>query len=224
MASPHHVAPRPAAPPLLWVPISDPIEVSPATGLRSGCYRLAFRPHGGTATFHGTLRVERRGGHVIAGADLYRYPRPAATRRTPWLTAVEQPPEPAPPVMSRLGRPVPPLGIPVHPAGRYDAFLRVTAVRTRPGPRGRALLALHCEEHRYTQPGGGHGGAFAPVAGEATLVVESVPRPPGYTDICYAGALHDERGVRGRVTLGRVASRIPDGFSGLPEIVAGAGG
>jgi hypothetical protein len=220
MASPRDLAPRPAAPALLWVPTSDPIEVARATGLRPGCYRLAVRPHGGTATFHGALRVERHGARMIAGGDLYRYPRPVATRRTPWLSAVEQPPEPAPPVMSRLGRPVSPLGVPVHPMGRYDAFLRVTAVRTRPGPRGRALLAIACEEHRYTQPGGGHGGAFAPVAGEVTLVVESVPRPPGYTDVCYAGALHDERGVRGRVTLGRVASQVPAGGAALPEIVA----
>jgi hypothetical protein len=51
-----------------------------------------------------------------------------------------------------------------------------------------------------------------------------VPRLPGITDVCYAGALHSERGIRGRVTLGRVASRIPGGYSGLPEIVAAAGG
>jgi hypothetical protein len=224
MPRPHDLAPRGAALPLAWVPISDPIEVAPATGLRPGCYRLAVRPHGGTATFHGTLRVERRSGRTIAGADLYRYPRPAATRRTPWLSAVEQPPEPAPPTMSRLGRPVPPLGVPSHPASRYDAYLRVTAVRTRPGPRGRALLAFTCEEHRYTQPGGGHGGAFVPAPGEVTLVVETVPRMPGYTDVCYAGAVHDERGVRGRVALGRVTSRVPSGLAGLPEIVAAAGG
>jgi hypothetical protein len=224
MARPHDLAPRTAAPPPAWVPISDPIEVSPATGLRPGCYRLAFRPHGGTATFHGTLRVERRGGRMVAGGDLYRYPRPAATRRTPWLSAVEQPPEPAPPTMSRLGRPVAPLGVPVHPADRYDAYVRVTAVRTRPGPRGRGLLAFSCEEHGYTQPGGGHGGAFVPLPREVTLVVEPGPRLVGYTDVCYAGALHDERGVRGRVTLGRVTSRVPAGLAGLPEIVAGAGG
>jgi hypothetical protein len=43
----------------------------------------------------------------------------------------------------------------------------------------------------------------------------------GYTDLCLAGTLHDERGPQGRVTLGRVSSRLPDGVAHLPAIVAG---
>src|SRR4051794_32647734 len=103
---PHDLAGRRTVPPpAARVPIAEPIEVSPAASLKPGCYRVAVRPYGGTATFHGTLRIEQRGGLTLASGDLYRYPRFAATRRTPWLSAVEQLPEPAPPAMSRLGRP-----------------------------------------------------------------------------------------------------------------------
>jgi hypothetical protein len=218
----HDLVPRTATPPAAWVPLADPIEVSPAVELPPGCYRLVVRPYLGPATFHGTLRVEQRDGRTIASGDLYRYPRFVAARRTPWLNAVEQPPEPAPPTMSRLGRPVAPLGPAEHPARRYDAYLRVTAVRTRPGPRGRGRLAITCEAYAFTQPGGACGGAFAPNPRDVTLAVEPIPRLPGYTDVCFAGTLHDERGPQGRVTLGRVTSRLPDGLAHLPEIVAGA--
>jgi hypothetical protein len=111
--------------------------------------------------YHGLLRVEQRRGRTTASGDLYGYPRLAAGRRVPWLTAVEQSPEPAPPVMSRLGAPVRPLGVPVHPLGRYDAYLRVTAARTRPGPRGRGRLAFTCEAYAYTHGARAYGGAFA---------------------------------------------------------------
>ena len=218
---PHDLVPRATAPPAAWVPIADPLDVSPATALRPGCYRVAVRPYLGPAMFHGVLRVERRGGRTTGSGDLYRYPRLTAPRRTPWLNAVEQPPEPVPPVMSRLGRPVAPLGVPVHPARRYDAYLRVTELRTRPGARGRGRLAITCEAYAYTQPGGAYGGGFAIAPREVTLVVEPVAHLPGYNDLCLAGALHDERGPQGRVTLGRVSSRVPDGLAHLPEIVAG---
>jgi hypothetical protein len=218
---PHDLVRRSAARPAAWVPLADPIEVSPAAELRPGCYRVVIRPYSGPATFHGALRVERRGNRTIASGDLYRYPRFAATRRTPWLSGVEQPPEPAPPAMSRLGRPVPPLGVPAHPPRRYDAYLRVTALHTRPGPRGRGRLAITCEAFAFTQPGGPYGGAFAPAPRDVTFAVEPVPRMPGYTDVCLAGTVHDERGPQGRVTLGRVTSRLPDGLAHLPAIVAG---
>jgi hypothetical protein len=220
---PHDLVPRAAAPAAPWLPTAEPIEVSPAVGLPSGCYRLVVRPYLGPATFHGTLRLERRDGATIASGDLYRYPRFTATRRTPWLRAVELPPEPSPPTMSRLGRPVPPLGLPAHPPRRYDAYLRVTAVRTRPGPRGRGRLAIACEAYAFTQPGGAYGGAFAPTPRDVTIAVEPTPRLPGYTDVCFAGTLHDERGPQGRVTLGRVTSRLPGGSAHLPEIVAATG-
>jgi hypothetical protein len=219
---PHDLVPRTAAPLAAWVPLADPMEVSPAAGLPPGCYRVVVRPYLGPATFHGALRVEQGTGGTIASGDLYRYPRFAAARRTPWLNAVELPPEPAPPTMSQLTRPVPPLGVPAHPPRRYDAYLRVTAIRTRPGPRGRGRLSITCEAYSFTQPGGAYGGAFAPTPRDITLAVEPVPRLPGYTDVCFAGTLHDERGPQGRVTLGRVTSRLPDGLAHLPEIVAAA--
>jgi hypothetical protein len=221
---PHDLVHRTEAPPAARVPFADAIEVSPAAGLAPGCYRLVVRPYSGPATFHGTLRVEQRLDRTIASGDLYRYPRVAATRRTPWMSAIEHPPEPAPPTMSRLGRPVRPLGVPAHPPRRYDAYLRVTALRTRPGPRGRGRLAITCEAFAFTQPGGGYGGAFAPTPRDVTFVVEPVPRMPGYTDVCLAGTAHDERGPRGRVTLGRVTSRIPDDLAHLPAVVVAACG
>jgi hypothetical protein len=217
---PHDLVPRTTAPPDAWVPLADPIEASPATTLRPGCYRVAVRPYLGPAAFHGTLRVERRGARTTASGDLYRYPRPTARRRTPWLNAIDLPPEPAPPTMSNLG-PVAPLGVPVHPARRYDAYLRVTELRTRPGPRGRGRLAILCEAYAYTHRGGAHGGGFAPSPRTVTLVVEPVPHLPGFSDLCLAGTLQDERGPQGRVTLGRVTSRLPDGLAHLPAIVAG---
>jgi hypothetical protein len=220
---PHDLVPRTAAPPAAWVPLAEPIDVAPAAALRAGCYRVVVRPYLGPATFHGTLRVEQcDDDRAIASGDLYRYPRFAATRRTPWLNAVELPPEPAPPTMSHLGSPVPPLGLPQHPPRRYDAYLRVTALRTRPGPRGRGRIAIGCEAYAFTQPGGAYGGAFAPIPRDVAIVVEPVPRMPGYTDVCLAGTLHDERGPQGRVTLGRVTSRIPDGLAHLPEVVTAA--
>jgi hypothetical protein len=219
---PHDLVPRPATPPPARVPVADRIEVAPAAALPPGCYRVVVKPYLGPATFHGSLRVEQCDGETVASGDLYRYPRFVAARRTPWLNAVEQPPEPLPPTMSRLGRPVPPLGLPAHPPRRYDAYLRVTAMRTRPGPRGRGRLAISCESYAFTPPGGAYGGAFAPVPRDVTLAVEPVPRLPGYTDICFAGTLHDERGPQGRVMLGRVSSRLPDGLAHLPEIVVSA--
>src|SRR3954447_17477430 len=72
---PHDLVPRGAALSAPWLPTAEPIEVSPAVGLPSGCYRLVVRPYLGPATFHGTLRVEQRDVGTIASGDLYRYPR-----------------------------------------------------------------------------------------------------------------------------------------------------
>ena len=192
-----------------WIPIATAIPMPRATGLRPGCYRLAIRPHGGTATFHGALDVEAGDAGTTVSGDLYRYPRFTGRRRTPWLGAVEQSPDLPPPAMSRLGRPVRPLGVPVHPPGRYAARLCVTDVRTRPGAAPRGRLAIAAEEYRYTPPGGAFGGTFSPAPRVVTLLVEPTLRAPGYTDVYFEGTLlADDGGVRGKVTLGRVSSRV----------------
>jgi hypothetical protein len=191
----------------LWIPIAKPIRVPRASGLRPGCYRLAVRPYNSSATFHGALRVEEGDAGATVSGDLYRYPRFTPRRRTPWLAAVEQPPDLPPPTMSRLGQPVRPLGVPFHPPGRYAARLCVTGIRPRPGAGARGL-AIAAEEYRYTPPGGAFGGTFSPAPRVVTLVVEPALRAPGYADVYFEGTMVDDRGVRGKATLGRVSSRV----------------
>jgi hypothetical protein len=60
---------------------------------------------------------------------------------------------------------------------------------------------------RYTPPGGAFGATFSPAPRVVTLVVEPALRAPGYTDVYFEGTIVDDRGVCGKVTLGRVSSR-----------------
>src|SRR3954463_13280254 len=64
-----------------WVPIAEPFRADlGADRLRPGPYRLTFRPDDGAATLHGSVRVAEHGSLMVAGGDLYRYPRVPGAR------------------------------------------------------------------------------------------------------------------------------------------------
>jgi hypothetical protein len=188
------------------VPTAEPFRTDlGADRLRPGLYRLTLRPDAGAATLHGTLRVAEHGGLLVAGGDLYRYPRHPGTRRGPGIHAVEPAPELPPPVMSTLGQPVRPLEAPVHAPGRYHAFLAVTAARLGDGGRG---LTITVAEHRWMPPQGSFGGAFAAAARALTLELERRPRAPGYMSAYFGGTLVEDGIPRGTVALGRVPATV----------------
>jgi hypothetical protein len=185
----------------------------PIALLHPGCYRIAIRAQRGVIDLHGVLRVDDHGDRTTVSGDLYRYVADSALRARPWLRGVVQPPAVPAPAMSALGSPVAPLGLPHHPPGRLAAYLRATAIRQRPAGGRAHRLAIRFEEYPYLRPAGGRRGAFAAVPRPVTLLLDPVPRPPGYTSICLAGTLHDGLVVRGAVALGWVTPPV----DGLPE-------
>jgi len=177
----------------------------PIALLHPGCYRIEIRALRGMADLHGILRVEDHGDLTTVSADLYRYVSADALRARPWLHGVARPPAVPPPAMSTLGRPIAPLGLPHHAPGRFAGYLRATAMRQRPAGGRAHRLAIRAEEYPYRRRAAGRRGAFAAVPRPVTLLLDPVPRPPGYTSICLAGTLHDGLVVRGAVALGWVA-------------------
>jgi len=180
----------------------------PLALLRPGSYRIAIRPDGGIVDLHGVLRVEDRDGLVAVSADLYRYVARSLLQRRPWLQGVEQPPDVPPPVMSALGRPVAPLGVPHHAAERYAAYLRATSIRQRPARPGGHRLAIAAEQHAIRRASGAHDGGLVPEPAAVTLLLEPRPHRPGYHSIYLEGTLHEGLAVRGRLTLGWVSPHV----------------
>jgi hypothetical protein len=197
----------------------------PIALLHPGCYRIAIRVQRGVVDLHGVLRVDDRGGLTTVSADLYRYVAAGALRPRPWLRGVAQPPAVPAPAMSALGRPVAPPGLPHHSPGRLAAYLRATAIRQRPAGGRAHRLAIRAEEYPYLRRAGGRRGAFAAVPRTVTLLLDPVPRPPGYTSICLAGTVHDGLVVRGAVALGWVTPPVDalrDRDAHFPAIAAAA--
>jgi hypothetical protein len=183
----------------------------PRALLHPGSYRIAIRPDHGITDLHGVLRVEDRDGLVAVSADLYRYVARGILRRRPWLRGAEQPPELPPPMMSALGRPVVPLRLPEHPAERYAAHLRATAIRQRPPRHGAHRLAIAAEQHRGGCAAGLSPGMVTPQPVAVALLLEPRPHPPGYTSIHLEGTLYEGLAVVGRVSLGWVSPHVDAG-------------
>jgi hypothetical protein len=177
--------------------------------LRSGCYRITFRPTHSILVFYGTMRVDDEGGHTTISGDLYRYlrfpfPSPAVGSTSAGRVAAIQPEAAGPRTL------VPrPFDIPIYPRNRYYSYLRVTNVQRPPALSFKPCrLTLTAEEYVYTHPtAGSFDGTFPAAPGSRTvsIVLEKKPAPPGFTSSYFAGTLYENGVPKGSFTMGWVS-------------------
>ena len=182
--------------------------------LRSGCYRITFRP---TATpndvYRGTMRVDTSGGTSTISGDLYRFfeilsLEPFTREVLPIATA-------SPALSAILGTipgisPLPrPFRIPIYPRDRYYSYLKVTGIKRPPLlTTGPCKLTLTAQEYVYTQPPAGQfNGTFpaAPGTRTVTIVLEEKPPPAGYTSSYFQGTLYHAGVAQGSFEMGWVS-------------------
>lgn len=182
--------------------------------LRSGCYRVSYRPDLSLVRYAGTMRVDYHGGTTTISGDLYRYfgfPFPAQSIEP----AIVQPLSGSFPFTQRLPEVVEsfqiprPYNIPIYPRSRYHSYLKVTNVTRSPiFTNGPCQLTLTAEQYVYTQPPGGQfNGTFpaAPGTRTVTIVLEPKPAPLGYTSSYFEGRLYDGGVAKGTFTMGWVS-------------------
>src|SRR5919201_4246971 len=186
-------------------PLPHPCRIN----LRSGCYRITFKPTHSLTIFYGTMRVDGEGGQTTISGDLYRYLRfpfphtPGATASAERVAAI-QPEATGPRTLFPQ-----PFDIPIYPRSRYYSYLRVTNIQRPPALSYRPCrLILTAEEYIYTQPpAGSFDGTFPAPPGSRTvsIVLERKTPPPGFTSSYFAGTLYANGVAKGSFTMGWVS-------------------
>src|SRR6266568_4057531 len=172
--------------------------------LRSGCYRITFRPNSGITVYYGTMRVDTAGGQTTISGDLYRF----LQLPIPW---------PIPPLSlaqpASLPFPFPfpfQYDIPIYSRSRYYSYLKVTNVQRSPiFTTGPCQLTLTAQEYVYTQPlAGSFDGTFPGTPGTrtVTILLEPKPAPFGFTSSYFEGTLYDGGVAQGSFMMGWVSN------------------
>lgn len=163
---------------LIPIPPIHPCRLS----FPEGCYQLSITntPVGSPTRFRssyrlGTLRVVKSGtGYAISG-DTYRYS---------WLD-----------VILPAGGGIPSFGpttIPIYPRGRYNSYLKVTAVNIPILARGPCQIHLTVDEFDYTQPPAGAFDGTFPTTASRTMDIYLTPATPpaGFTGVYFTGQVY----------------------------------
>ena len=149
--------------------------------LPEGCYQLRITrtpplpPHKffGNSYRLGTLRVEKTSATYAVSGDTYRYS---------WFDLLN-------------GGGIPSFGpttIPIYPRGRYNSYLKVTAVNIPRLAKGVCRIHLTVEEYDYTQPATGSFDGTFPAAASRVMDIYLTPvaAPVGYTGAYFAGQVY----------------------------------
>ena len=180
------------------IPLIHPCHLS----LPEGCYQLkiANTPVGSPTPFRttyrlGTLRVVKSGTTYAISGDTYRYS---------WLDVI---------VASGGGIPsFGPTTIPIYPRGRYNSYLKVTAVNIPTVARGACQIHLTVDEFDYTQPPAGAFDGTFPTSPSRTMDIYLTPAAPpvGFTSAYFTGQVYIGGTLQTNlsVTLGWVSAMV----------------
>jgi hypothetical protein len=197
LPSPGFPGPLPWPPPFPWPPPRLCL-----INLRTGCYRITFRPNSGFNVYRGTMRVDAAGGTTTISGDLYRFlarpfPFPASA-------GVAAEAETISPTVFPL-----PHSIPIYARNRYHSYLKVTNVQRSPiFTSGPCQLTLTAEEYAYTQPPAGSFDGTFPTTPTRTVTIVLEPKPAlaGFISSYFEGTLYEAGVARGTFTMGWVSS------------------